>query len=162
CAPAVALSDGPHTVLPRATDQFGRSTDGTPITITINTAPVITSPQDGDTIRNCPEPRSTDGKGRGGCRLTFTGTGETGRTVTVLEGQRTICTSIVDASGNWNCSGRVAKAGGVHTFVAVSTDPTGATTTSDPVTVTIELRHRPHKGRPHKGWPHRPHGAATP
>ncbi|MEU2154747.1 FG-GAP-like repeat-containing protein [Streptomyces sp. NPDC019396] len=160
CTPAVALSDGPHSILPRATDQFGRSTDGTPITITIDTALVITSPRDGDTIRSCPRPRSTDGRGRGGCLLSFTGTGETGRTITVMEGDRTICTALVDASGNWNCSGRVAKASGIHTFVAVATDPTGATTTSEPVTVTIELRHRPHHGRPHKGRPHRPHAAA--
>lgn len=111
---------------------------------------MITAPVDGSTLRHCSERGRDVGEraGRGGCLLTFTGTGGAGDTVTVTEGSKQICSATVNDAGNWSCSGRTRRTGGEHTFIAIATGSTGATATSEPVTV--ELRHRPHRE-----WPYR-------
>ncbi|MFE2928481.1 Ig-like domain-containing protein [Streptomyces goshikiensis] len=164
CTPTTALTAGQHTILPTATDPAGNRTEGAPVTVTIDatapTAPVITTPANGSTTRDCQggRPNATERAENPGCTVPFAGTGVPGTRITVLEGRKAICTARVNANGKWACNGRVAGTNGKHTFVAVAvaTDANGATVRSEPVTVTIQSRHRPH----HKGWPHyRPHGA---
>ncbi|MFI5545267.1 Ig-like domain-containing protein [Streptomyces sp. NPDC051815] len=162
CTPTTALTAGQHTILPTATDPAGNRTEGAPITVTISTtaptAPVITTPANGSIIRDCQSgrPNATERAENPGCTVPFAGTGVPGTRITVLEGRKVICTARVNANGKWACKGRVAGTNGKHTFVAVATDANGATVRSEPVTVTIQSRHRPH----HKGWPHhRPHDA---
>ncbi|MFI5642173.1 Ig-like domain-containing protein [Streptomyces goshikiensis] len=163
CTPVTVLTDGQHTVLPTATDPAGNRTEGAPVTITIDatapTAPVITTPADGSTIRDCQggrQPNTTERAGNRDCTVPFAGTGVPGTWITVMEGRKVICTARVNANGKWACKGRVVGINGKHTFVAVARDTTGSTVRSEPVTVTLQARNRPH----HKGWPtHRPHGA---
>ncbi|MEU6300699.1 Ig-like domain-containing protein [Streptomyces erythrochromogenes] len=168
CTPTIALTAGQHTIVPTATDPAGNRTAGAPITVTISTTaptvPVITSPANGSTIRDCQAagPNATERAEQPGCTLPFAGTGVPGTRITVLEGRKVICTARVNANGQWACKGRVAGTNGQHTFVAVTTGANGATVRSEPVTVTIQSRNRPHhKGwPPHKGWPYpRPHDA---
>ncbi|WP_326605270.1 Ig-like domain-containing protein [Streptomyces sp. NBC_01800] len=151
CTPGTALVEGEHTITATATDGAGNTSQGGPITITIAPiTPVITAPVDGSTLRHCSERGRDVGEraGRGGCLLTFTGTGGAGDTVTVTEGSKQICSATVNDAGTWSCSGRTRRTGGEHTFIAIATGSTGATATSEPVTV--ELRHRPHRE-----WPYR-------
>ncbi|MFD5551070.1 Ig-like domain-containing protein [Streptomyces goshikiensis] len=162
CTPTTALTAGQHTILPTATDPAGNRTGGAPVTVTIGatapTAPIITSPANGSTIRECQggRPNATERAENPGCTVPFAGTGVPGTRITVLEGRKVICTARVNANGKWACNGRVAGTNGKHTYVAVATAANGATVRSEPVTVTIQSRHRPH----HKGWPHyRPHDA---
>ncbi|MFI8362354.1 hypothetical protein ACIGD1_19550 [Streptomyces sp. NPDC085612] len=96
------------------------------------TVPVITTPANGSIIRDCQSgrPNATERAENPGCTVPFAGTGVPGTRITVLEGRKVICTARVNANG--------------------------ATVRSEPVTVTIQSRHRPH----HKSWPHhRPHDA---
>ncbi|MFJ7944476.1 Ig-like domain-containing protein [Streptomyces sp. NPDC096354] len=153
CTPTTALAEGEHTITATATDEAGNTSQGGSITITIAPpAPVITAPSDGSTLRRCSERGHVVGQwmGRGGCLLTFTGTGGVGNSVSVTEGGRQVCSAIVDEAGNWSCSGRTRGARGEHTFIATSTGSTGATTKGEPVTVTIGLRHRPYEERLHR------------
>ncbi|MET7493709.1 Ig-like domain-containing protein [Streptomyces sp900116325] len=143
CTPGTALAEGEHTITATATDGAGNTSQGGSITITIAPpAPAITTPADGSMLRRCSERGHVVGQwlGRGGCLLTFTGTGGAGNTVTVTEGRKQICSAVVDEAGNWSCNGRTRGARGEHTFIATATGSTGATTQSEPVTVTIGLR----------------------
>nr|WTB32629.1 Ig-like domain-containing protein [Streptomyces sp. NBC_00830] len=143
CTPGTALVEGEHTITSTATAGAGNTSQGPPITITIApTTPVITAPADSSTLRHCSEHGRDVGEraGRGGCLLTFTGTGGAGDTVTVTEGSKQICSATVNDAGNWSCSGRTKRTAGEHTFIATATGSTGATAASEPVTV--ELRHR--------------------
>ncbi|MEU1607994.1 Ig-like domain-containing protein, partial [Micromonospora matsumotoense] len=152
CTPATVLTEGEHTITATATDEAGNTSQGGPITITIApTTPVITTPADGSALWRCSEHGHDAGEwsGRGGCLLTFTGTGGAGDTVTVTEGKKQICSATVNDAGNWSCTGRTRRTGGEHTFIATATGSTGAIATSEPVTVTIKLRHRPQE------WLHR-------
>ncbi|MFD5430258.1 Ig-like domain-containing protein [Streptomyces sp. NPDC127084] len=168
CTAATPIADGEHTFTPTATNAFG-STVGEPVTVTIDTvepptAPVITSPADGSTIRCGERPSASSDSARTGrrCTIVFTGTGGPGDTVTITdENDTVVCTAIVDDSGNWTCTATVTR--GVHTFTPTATNSEG-TTTGDPVTVTVTAPVRPHYPRPHHPYkpykpnkPHRPH-----
>ncbi|MET7492672.1 Ig-like domain-containing protein [Streptomyces sp900116325] len=152
CTPGTALVEGEHTITATATDEAGNTGQGGPITVTIAPpAPVITAPADGSTLGRCSKHGHDAGEwaGRGGCLLTFTGTGGARDTVTVTEGKKQICSATVNNAGNWSCTGRTRHTSGKHTFIATATGSTGAIATSEPVTVTIKLRHRPQE------WLHR-------
>ncbi|MER7810895.1 FG-GAP-like repeat-containing protein [Streptomyces sp900116325] len=119
-------------------------------------APVITSPADGSTIKDC---RGRPGKhsnvmGSTGrrCTVTFTGTGGPGDTISVTgEHGATICTTTVDTAGNWSCTSKTPISRGQYTFTPTATDAGGGTTTGPSVTVTI-------KPQPHNPyWPQAPH-----
>ncbi|MET8755815.1 Ig-like domain-containing protein [Streptomyces sp. NPDC004667] len=159
CTPSVALGDGRHTVVPTATDVAGNRTDGSAVSVTINATapqgPVITTPANGSTISDCQRswPYGTERAEHPGCTVSFTGTGVPGTRITVVEGRQVVCAARVDARGKWACKARVAGSNGKHTFVAVARDAHGVTVRSEPVTVTIQSRHRPPKGWPHQG-PH--------
>ena len=98
--------------------------------MTVDTTPptksVITSPSSG-TVTNDTTP-------------TLTGTGEVGASVVVKdESNNTLCTSTVDASGNWTCTPASAITEGGHSFTTETTDSVGnGPTTGDPVAVTID------------------------
>jgi hypothetical protein len=49
-----------------------------------------------------------------------------------------------------NTGGSVSVLLNTVAFIAIATDPTGAIAQSEPVTVTIKRRHRPHEERPHR------------
>ncbi|MFD5551071.1 DUF6923 family protein, partial [Streptomyces goshikiensis] len=128
CTPTAPLSDGPHTVLPTATDPAGNRTEGAPVTVTIDAtapgAPVITSPADGSTLTdNTPA---------------FSGTGGAGDTVTLTESGNTVCTATVGANGQWSCTPTAPLSDGLHTVLPTATDPAGNRTEGAPVTVTID------------------------
>jgi hypothetical protein len=106
-----ALSDGPHTVAATQTDGAGNaSAASAPVTFAVDTsapaAPVITAPAGGAITAN-PTPD-------------IAGTGETGATVTVVEGGTTVCTAVVTA-GAWSCPA-APLADGPHTVTATQTD----------------------------------------
>ncbi|MFD5424383.1 Ig-like domain-containing protein [Streptomyces sp. NPDC127084] len=157
CTVATALLNGPHTIIPSVTDSAGNTIEGEPVTIRIKAvpiAPVITRPANGTVLTGCDTGRPrAGGTGRGGCPVVFGGTGGAGDGITVVEGRKAVCTTTVDDTGEWTCSGRVPGTRGEHTFVAVATDSSGATATSAPVTVTVKPWRRPHHGRPGHGRP---------
>ncbi|MGW3689405.1 Ig-like domain-containing protein [Streptomyces sp. NPDC005125] len=127
CTPGTALADGKHTITATATDQAGNTTNGQPITISIDTkppgAPVITTPADGRTL--------------GDSTPAFAGTGEAGSKVRVSDAGGTVCTATVDASGKWTCTPTTALAEGAHTLTATATDEAGNTSQGPPITITI-------------------------
>ncbi|WP_198525853.1 Ig-like domain-containing protein, partial [Leucobacter sp. PH1c] len=102
-----------------------------PITLTIDTvpppAPVLTGPADGAHI-NSPAPE-------------FSGTGETGNTVTVTnpkDPNTALCSAPV-TDGAWSCTSSVSYGEGNHTFTPTATDPAGNVTAGSSITVTLDL-----------------------
>ncbi|MFY0405747.1 Ig-like domain-containing protein [Solicola sp. PLA-1-18] len=123
------LAEGTHTLTAVQTvDGLGRSATSDPVVVRVDTtapaAPVIRAPQT-DTSTADPTPD-------------VSGTGEPGATVTVREGNRTVCTDVVSASGTFACTVDPALTQGTHTFVATQTDAAG-NTSPDSNTVTIEV-----------------------
>ena len=116
CTSAV-LADGPHTITATQTDPAGNiSPASPPVTVTVDTAappaPLVTGPAVGS---------STDDS-----TPTVAGTGEPGATITVRDGAVTLCTAVVDASGNWSCTS-TALGDGPHLVTTTATDPAGNT-----------------------------------
>lgn len=92
--------------------------------VTVVAPPAITSPADGSTIND-----STP---------TFTGTGGNRDAIAVTdETGAIICEATVDAGGHWSCTATTAIPDGRHTFRPTATDPNGAKTTGNAVTITI-------------------------
>ena len=133
-APA-SLSDGPHTIIASETDTAG-NTGTVSLTFTLDTtvlppsAPVLAAASDSgasntDDITNVGLP-------------TFTGTGEDGATVTLLDGSTTIGTGIVSA-GTWSITASTTLTEGGNTITASQTDVAGNTSTaSGPLSVTLD------------------------
>ncbi|MET7785134.1 FG-GAP-like repeat-containing protein [Streptomyces sp900116325] len=143
-------------------DLVTANASGNTVSVLLNTtgsgsaAPVITSPADGSTIKDC---RGRPGKhsnvmGSTGrrCTVTFTGTGGPGDTISVTgEHGATICTTTVDTAGKWSCTSKTPIPRGQYTFTPTATDAGGGTTTGPSVTVTV-------KPQPHNPyWPQAPH-----
>ncbi|MCS4275746.1 hypothetical protein M2390_000907 [Mycetocola sp. BIGb0189] len=129
CQISPALGQGDHSLTPVAVDAAGNSTPGAAITITVDTVPpavpVITAPQNG-TITNDPTP-------------TVSGTGETGSTVEVRDGDGIVlCTSVVTA-GTWSCALAESLPEGDHPLFPVALDAAGNEAYGVAVTITIDL-----------------------
>ena len=124
----VSLDEGDHTLTATATDEAGNKSDpSAPVTITVDTtspdAPEITSPKDGDATNDDP--------------LTVAGTGEAGSTITVKDGEDSVCEAVVASDGKWSCE--VSLDEGDHTLTATSEDKAGnKSDPSDPVTITVD------------------------
>ncbi|MGH2905162.1 MAG: adventurous gliding motility protein AgmC [Solirubrobacterales bacterium] len=108
------LTDGPHTVTVRHTDEGGNaSTDSRSFTVdtTAPNAPVITSPAaDISTSDTTP---------------TLSGTAEANSTVTIYDGATAIGTTTADGSGDWTFTPGSALSEGDHIFSATATDAAG-------------------------------------
>jgi len=113
---AVPLADGSHLVLARASDGAGNtSPDSNANTFTVDTtapaAPVVTSPTDGSTTND-----STP---------TYSGTAESGSTVTVLVDGTSIGTTPADGAGVWTLTQATPLADGPHGVSAKAADAIG-------------------------------------
>jgi len=96
------------------------------ITMAPMPAPVITSPGNGTTVTSNMPP--------------IVGTGTSGDTITVKQGNNTVCTATVDGSGHWTCTPTTAFPDGSVTIIATETDPAGNSTDSAPVTFTVNTQ----------------------
>ena len=120
------LADGPHTF---AVSQSvgGVSSGQTPnFNITVDTllptAPAITS------VTDDVAPVTgiiTSGQATNDQRPTFTGTGEVGSTITILDGTTTLGTATVTADGTWTFTPPTNLAEGPHTITVTATDAVG-------------------------------------
>ena len=119
------LADGEHTLIAVEHTPDGRSTSSDPVTVTVDTSlgtPQITSPADGDTVNEN--------------AVEITGTGHTdGDHIVVTDGDDVVCEAEV-VDGQWSCDADLAD--GEHTLIAVERTPDGRTSSSDPVTVTVD------------------------
>lgn len=134
CTPAVSLADGKYSISAIQTDVVGDSSAQSAVVVfTVDNlapaAPTIVQPTDG-LVTNDATP-------------TFSGLGEPGATVTVIdETGAVVCTAIVVsnpiASGTWSCESTISFADGNKTFAASQSDRAGNTSAeSAPVDVTI-------------------------
>ncbi|WP_428491785.1 Ig-like domain-containing protein [Rhodopila sp.] len=124
------LADGSHTITASETDAAG-NTGTTSVTFTFDTtAPVAPSAlvlsaasdsgaSNSDDITNVPLP-------------TFTGVGEDGATVTLLDGSTTIGTGTV-SGGAWSVSATTALTEGANNITATQTDAAGNTSLASSV-----------------------------
>jgi hypothetical protein len=129
CTPSSPLADGPHTINVTQTDPAGNISPTTTLPINIDTVvpntPVITSPAPSSIINdNTP---------------VVTGTGEPGATITVTDGNgNTLCTVVVPVSGTWSCTITTPLPEGTNTLNVTQTDPSGNTSPTTSVTITID------------------------
>jgi VCBS repeat-containing protein len=134
---STALSEGVHNITARATDAAGNQGVSSALTITIDvtgpaapSVPDMTDASDSgisntDNLTNITTP-------------TFTGTGEPGATITLLEGSTTRGTTTADSLGNWTIISS-ALAAGAHSLTARATDVAGNNgATSGALSVTID------------------------
>jgi hypothetical protein len=128
-SPDPTFAEGVHPITATATDAAGNESDASgSVTITIDTiapdAPVIDSPDDGDTV-------GTD-------TPTISGTGEPGATIKVYDGVDLLCTATVTVGGTWSCVSATLDPG-AHTLTAIATDPAGNEgDASDEVGITVD------------------------
>ncbi|MDY7228839.1 adventurous gliding motility protein AgmC [Hyalangium rubrum] len=115
--PTVALPNGPHTVMARASDAAGNtSPDSNTNTFTVDvsppSAPVVLTPANGVTIND-----STP---------TYSGTAEAGSTVTIIV-DGNVLTTVVATGGTWSFTPTTVIPDGPHTVLARATDSVGNT-----------------------------------
>jgi large repetitive protein len=133
CTPSAPLTDGNHNITATQTDPAGNtSPDSTPMVITIDTtpptAPIITGPANNSTL-------TTD-------KPTFTGTGEAGTIVEVLnEFGELVCTTTVLADGSWTCTPTNSQGEGTHEYTATLRDSAGNTSpnSTPPTKITLDI-----------------------
>ncbi|WP_183086295.1 Ig-like domain-containing protein [Mycetocola tolaasinivorans] len=127
CVPTADLSEGSHAFTPSATDAAGNSSEGQPVTITVDTTapavPVINAPLNGAAISEL--------------NPTISGGGENGSTVTVLSGTTVVCSAVVVA-GIWSCEPETDLSEGEHTLTPVATDAANNTATGVAITITVD------------------------
>ena len=126
---AATLPDGKYSFVPTATDRAGNQSTGTTTQVTIDAtapdAPVIVSPKDGAAL-NTPAPK-------------FSGTAETGTTITLTDTDGdTVCTTTAK-DGTWECTAPSEYAEGEHAFTATAKDPAGNVSTPTTHTITIDV-----------------------
>ncbi len=121
CTPSTALTDGPHSLIARATDTAGGVSVPTGSTFTVDTtapgAPQLLGPLQASTTSPTP---------------TFSGEAEPGSTVRVfVDGSSTpACTAVASATGNFACVATLPLNAGAHTANCFATDATGNTSTA--------------------------------
>jgi hypothetical protein len=126
CDSSLTLPDGRYTVKGVFTDLAGNRSNDLPRTFTIDSQ--ICTPQD----PNCfTVTKPGEGEWVDTDKPTFEGTGEPGGTVTVEEGDTTLCTATVNAAGTWSCDSTVSLPDGEHTVEATLVDQAG--NVSDPI-----------------------------
>ena len=121
------LGDGPHTfAVSQTTTDFQTSGKSPDFVINIDTlaptAPAITNVTDDVT------PGTgiiTSGLATNDPRPTFTGSGEIGSTITVLDNGSSIGTAVVNANGTWTFTPTADLTFGVHPITVTSTDTAG-------------------------------------
>ncbi|MCL1840491.1 MAG: Ig-like domain-containing protein, partial [Propionibacteriaceae bacterium] len=129
CTPETELTDGTHTITATQQDAAGNQSDPSPsVTFAVDAhnpdPPVITAPAPGGTTGQ-PKP-------------VFTGTGEPGATVTIVEGGTLLCEATVQPDNTWTCTSTVTLPDGPHSVTAVQTDPAGNASDPSPSTFTVD------------------------
>lgn len=128
---SIELADGQYAISAIAIDAAGNespqsNTNTFTIDSTAPAAPVITAPEDGETI-NDPTP-------------TITGTGEAGATVEVSIDGVLVGTTVVNGDGDWSLAVPTPLPEGDHTVIALQTDAAGnGSDESAPVGFTVDL-----------------------
>ncbi|GGR53936.1 Ig-like domain-containing protein [Nocardioides luteus] len=127
--PEEPLAEGEHTVTATQTDEAGNTSEASePVDFTVDTtsnAPVITSPESGESTNdNTP---------------TIEGTGDPGDTIAVIVDGEEIGTTTVDEDGNWTFTPDEPLEDGDHTIVVNAEDEQGNTSPdSNSVIITID------------------------
>ncbi|MEU9132334.1 Ig-like domain-containing protein [Kitasatospora sp. NPDC048540] len=148
CLPAKALGQGPHLLTPVETTKGGMVLKGTPVRLTVKTAPPAAP------VLTLPEFTNDPG-------LLITGTGEAGSTVSVAltglsGGARAggeLCSTAVTADGSWSCLPVENLTDGKHQLTAAAVDQAGNRTTGKAVALTVDTAapDRPQLGSPAAG-----------
>ncbi len=127
CIGVTVLAAGSHSVSATATDAANNvspaATQTLAVDLTAPAAPTVTSPESGSSVNSTP---------------TFTGTGEPGSTVTVMDGTTVVCTATVDGAGNWSCTAAAPLSDGNHSINVVVTDPAGNSSTTTEVSINVD------------------------
>lgn len=130
--PDEPLVEGTHTLTATQTDKAGNTSAPSnevdlEVDVTVPDPLTVTGPKDGAEIL-------TD-------RITFTGTGEPGATVTIRDEKGTVvCTTTVAEDGSWSCLPSATFPDGKHTFSIVQTDAAGNVSAESVVSVSIDTR----------------------
>jgi hypothetical protein len=122
------LDEGDHTVSAVQTDVAGNVSDPAENDFTVDAtppaAPVITAPDDGDTVTD-PTP-------------TIQGTGEPGTTIVVFVDGKPVGTVVVDEDGNWSFT-LPELPDGEYTIAAIALDEVGNESGVDEITITVDV-----------------------
>ncbi|MER8186693.1 Ig-like domain-containing protein [Kitasatospora sp. NPDC094015] len=148
CRPAGALAAGAHALTPVETTKGGLVLRGTPVRITVKTAPPAPP------ALTLPEFTNDPG-------LLITGTGEAGSTVSValtdlpggVRAGSELCSTEVGDGGAWSCLPVENLADGPHRLTASAVDQAGNRTDGKPVALTVDTvaPDRPQLGAPAPG-----------
>ncbi|MGE0725491.1 MAG: Ig-like domain-containing protein, partial [Alphaproteobacteria bacterium] len=132
---AAPLADGVRDIRASAADVAGNTTFAGPLAVTIDTMIMVGPPDlhpDSDSGSSDSDDLTND------ATPTFTGTGDPGDTVSLVEGMTTLGSAVVDMMGQWSITSS-ALAEGVHMVSAVAEDLAGNTDTAGPLAVTVDL-----------------------
>lgn len=128
CTPTTPIADGDRTITPTSTVPGDPAFEGAAITLVVDTvpptAPVITSPSDGDATNDTTP--------------TFSGTGEDGSTIVLTdEDGNTVCETVV-SGGTWSCEVTTPLPEGSNSITPTATDAAGNSTAGTPLTVVVD------------------------
>ena len=132
--PGVALPAGSHTVFAVATDAAGNDATSGTLVIEIDTVTAVSDP---DLTAASDSGSSSTDNVTNDTTPTFTGTGEVGATVRLVEGVTTLGTDVVDGSGNWEITWSGAPEG-LHLLFAEASDLAGNSDESNLLTIRID------------------------
>ena len=121
CTSSTPLTVGDHTLTATQTDPAGNPTSPATAQVSVPPDQVTVDPVDTS----------------GGQRPVFSGKGEPGYHVTVMDGGNPVCTATVADDGTWSCQAAQPFTGGQHDITVVQTGPDGTPTTPAQAQVTI-------------------------